>query len=153
MVRSSFPNASLGRDDDRGDVPWGTVAGLVAALAYSVWPGLTHLADTPVPGWVRFVLGIAILQAAFLIWMLLVRHWAAMVVVTLSFALASTTYALFTYFAFTMVSDRLDVTGSAARAAVWSATVVAVHLVATYASGIAAVNWRRREAGDRFHFE
>ncbi len=147
-IRSSFPNTSLGRDGHRGEVPWGTVAGLVVVLAYSVWPALPHLGNTPVPGWVRSVLGIAILQAVFLIWMLLVRHWAAMVVVTLAFALASTTYALFTYFAFTTVSDRLDVSGTAARAAVWSATVVAVHLVATYASGVAAVNWRRRESGD-----
>ena len=146
-IRSSFPDPSLGRDNHRGEIPWGTVAGLAGVLAYSVWPGLAHLGDTPVPGWARFVLGIALLQAVFLVWMLLIRHWAAMVVVTLAFAFASTTYALFT-FAFTRLSERLDVSGSAARAAVWSATVVAVHLVATYASGVAAVNWYRRESGD-----
>jgi len=127
---------------------WGVAAGLLIVLAYSTLPALGHLRDTPMPPWVRMVLGAALLQAVFVIWMLTVRHWAALAVVTLSFALASIGYATLAAFAFAAGDERPIPWGMEAirsRAAVWSATVLAVYLLATYLCGAAAVS-RRREA-------
>jgi len=91
----------------------------------------------------------ALLQAVFVIWMLTVRHWAAMAVVTLSFALAATAYAVFALFAFGIITDHLSLQGMASRAAVWSTTVLAVYLLATYLCGAAAVSWRRKALDER----
>ncbi len=123
---------------------WGVAAGALIAIAYSTLPALGHLRDAPMPAWVRAVFGLALLQAVFVVWMLTVRHWAAMVVVALSFALASTAYAVFVWYALAAGSDQLSPQGMASRAAVWSTTVLAVYLLATYVCGAAAVSWRRK---------
>jgi hypothetical protein len=127
-------------------IPWGVAAGLFIVLTYSTLPALGHLRDTPMPPWVRILLGAALIQAVFVIWMLLVRHWAALAVVTVLFALASIGYALLAAFAFAAGDERPIPWGLEpirSRAAVWSATVLAVHLLATYLCGAAAANWRR----------
>ncbi len=124
--------------------PWGLTAGLLAVLAFSMLPALRHLREVPMPWWARGVIGVAMLQAVFVLWMLIVRHWAAMVVVMLSFAMASTTYAIFAWAAFALSSDRVGPPGQASRVGVWCFTVAVVYLVTTYFCGAAALSWRRR---------
>lgn len=86
---------------DRGErPPWGLAAGLLAATAYSAAPALAHLADDPIAGWTRLVLGVAALQTVFVLWMLTVRHWAAIWSVAVVFAAASAAYGAITAFAF-----------------------------------------------------
>lgn len=133
-------------------VPWGVAASLLIVLAYSTLPTLGHLRDVPMPPWVRIVLGSALLQTVFVLWMLSVRHWAAMAVVTFLFSLASIAYATLAAFAFAAGVDRPIPWGMEpirSRAAVWAATVLAVYLLATYACGAAAVR-RRNEAINEF---
>lgn len=128
--------------------PWGLAAGLLVALAYSAAPALAHLADDPMAGWTRLVLGVAALQTAFVLWMLTVRHWAAIWAVAVVFAAVSAAYGAITAFAFAAGADRPLPWGMEPirhRAAVWSATVLAVHLLATYACGSIAGR-RRAEA-------
>jgi hypothetical protein len=127
-------------------------AGLLLVLAYSTLPALSHLRDTPMPPWVRVVLGAALLQAVFVLWMLTVRHRAALAIVAVLFAIASIGYAALAAFAFAAGAERPMPWGMEpirSRAAVWSATVLAVYLLATYFCGAAAVS-RRREAADEF---
>ena len=129
--------------------PWGLAAGLLAALAYSAAPALAHLADDPIAGWTRLVLGVAALQTAFVLWMLTVRHWAAIWAVAVVFAAVSAAYGAITAFAFAAGADRPLPWGMEPirhRAAVWSATVLAVHLLATYACG--SIAGRRRAEAD-----
>ncbi len=140
---------SAARTRSTNSPPWGVAAGLLIVIAYSTLPALGHLRDVPMPTWARAVFGMALLQTVFVVWMLTVRHWAAMVVVTLSFALASTAYAVFAWFAMSMAMVALIPRGTEFRAAVWSATVLAVYLVTTYLCGVAARSWRR-EAIDEF---
>ncbi|MDD4788054.1 MAG: hypothetical protein PHO07_12845 [Pirellulales bacterium] len=135
---------------DRGErPPWGLAAGLLAATAYSAAPALAHLADDPIAGWTRLVLGVAALQTVFVLWMLTVRHWAAIWSVAVVFAAASAAYGAITAFAFAAGADRPLPWGMAPirhRAGAWSATVLAVYLLATYACG--SIAGRRRAEAD-----
>lgn len=132
----------------RDPIPWGVAAALFAVLAYSILPAWGHLRDVPMPFWVRALLGASVLQAVFVVWMLTVRHWAAMAIVTALYALASTGYATIAVLAFVARSNQAIPWGLEpirSRAAVWSATVLAVYSLATYLAGAATIH-RRRDA-------
>ncbi len=127
--------------------PWGAVIYLFAVLAFSVLPAAGHLHDAPIPLWVRVVVGIAVIQAVFVAWMLVVRHWAAMVVAMVSFTLASASYAIFTWLVLAFPSDYLGESGPSSRAAAWCITMATVNMVTAYCCGAAAASWRR--AGEK----
>lgn len=130
--------------------PWILASGLFVVLAYSALPALGHLRDMPMPVWVRILLGATAMQAVFLLWMLTARHWAALALLTLLFALTAIGYALIAAFAFT-AGDAISIPWGLepirSRAAVWSATVLAIYLLATYLCGTAVVRWRRETLG------
>lgn len=130
--------------------PWGLAAGLLVVLVYSALPVLGHLGDVPMPMWVRVLAGAFLLQVVFLVWMLTVRHWAAMAIVTILFGLASIGYATIAVLAFAMRDKGAipwELEPIQFRAAIWSATVLAVYSLATYLSGVATVR-RRNEMTD-----
>ena len=134
----------------RDSKPWGLAAGLLVVLVYSALPALGHLGDVPMPTWVRVLAGAVVLQGVFVAWMLTVRHWAALAIVTALFGLASVGYATIAALAFTMRdmgTIPLELEPIQFRAAVWSATVLAVYSLATYLSGVATVR-RRHETPD-----
>ena len=139
---SPLPTAAASRPYP---IPWGVATGLLIVLAYSALPAFGHLRDTPMPVWVRILLGAVSLQAVFVLWMLTARHWVAMAIVTLLFALASIGYATVAAFAFAprgSFSIPWGIEPIRSRAAVWSATVLALYLLATYSSWTAAVRQR-----------
>jgi hypothetical protein len=142
-ARSATAPNSLARPDH--SIPWTLASGLFVVLAYATLPALGHLRDVPMPVWVRILLGASALQAACVLWMLTIRHWAALAVVTFLFALTSIGYAMIAALAFAPgdvlpVPWGLDLIQS--RAAAWSATVLAVYLLATYLCGTATLRWR-----------
>ena len=122
--------------------PWG---GAACRTAHAP-PALAHLADDRC--WLtRLVLGVAALDGLCSV-DLTVRHWAAIWAVAVVFAAVSAAYGAITAFAFAAGADRPLPWGMEPirhRAAVWSATVLAVHLLATYACGSIAGR-RRAEA-------
>lgn len=131
-------------------IPWTLASGLFVVLAYSTLPALGHFRDVPMPAWVRILLVATTLQAVFVLWMLTIRHWAALAVVTLLFALTAIGYALIATFAFA-AGDAIPIPWGLepirSRAAVWSATVLAIYSLATYFSGTAVLRWRRETLG------
>ena len=131
-------------------IPWGIVAGLLAVLAYSCLPAIGHLGDVPMLPWVRGLLGAVFLQTVFVLWMLTVRHWSALAIVGLLFALTSAGYASVAVVALAGSNHILNSWGMEsirARAAVWSATVLAVYLLATYSCVIGTLRWRQETSG------
>ena len=127
---------------------WTLAAGLALAVFFSLLPALGQWDAVPMPHWARAVYCIAALQGLFLLWMLTVRHWAASAVVACVFAAATIAYGAAAAYAFvggdeTFQSWDLDPAGS--RAAVWSITVLALYLLATYFCGAAAVRQRAEQ--------
>ncbi len=149
LERSELTPRSVVPASSRHGPPWGIAISLLAVLAFSVLPAAGHLHDTPVPLWVRVVVGIALLQAVFVVWMLVVRHWAAMVVAMVSFILASAAYAIFTWLVLAFAGDFLGESGPASRAAVWCITMATVNMVTAYCCGAAAASWRREGEKER----
>ena len=147
-VRSDLVSNSVTRSKD--SIPWALVSGLFVVLAYSILPALGHLRDMPMPMWVRILLGATALQAVFVLWMVTIRHWAALAVVTFLFALTAIGYAWIAAFAFT-AGDAISIPWGLepiqSRAAVWCSTVFAIYLLATYFSGTAVLRWRRETQG------
>jgi len=143
--------ASIATPGRANSIPWGITTGLFLVLAYSVLPAIGHLQDVPMPGWTRLLLGAALFQVVFVLWMLTVRHWVALAIVAGIFVLVSFSYAMIAAFAFggTDYTFPWGIESIRPRAAVWSATVLAVYLLATYCCGLAAARWRQAAIDER----
>ena len=135
---------------DRGHVA--TVRGLAMILglviAFSVCPVfyLAHWNLAAAPGWARIVVLLAVVQAAYIAWMLNVPDWSSVWVAMLVFAAVSTLYGTATAIALATPIDQpmlLGMTEVRHSAGAWCGSVLLVMSLATYLCGRTSAQWRR----------
>ena len=121
---------------------------LALVVAFSIAPvvGLGHLNPATAPNWARAILLVAMVQAAYVAWMLNVPDWASVWVVMLVFAGAAALYALAMAVALATPPERpmiLDMDQVRRSARAWCGAVGLVTSLATYLCGRTATRWRR----------
>lgn len=135
----------------RTTVKWlAFLLGLV--VVFSLFPVfyLRYLNLAAAPGWARIVLLVAVVEAAYIAWMLNAPDWASVWVVMLVFAAASAVYATAAAYAVAtvvatpaakpMLLGMDEVRGSAGA---WCGSVLSAMALATYLCGRTATRWRR----------
>lgn len=134
------------------------LAGVAALLAVvTSAPALPRVAAGGAPAWSQLVIGVALLQLAYGLWLALLPHWASVrVLVWVSGAIAALyaagmAVALWAPPGATLPLDLSDLRQTAGgRIAMWCGVVILATASYAYACGIAGANWRRaylREAG------
>ncbi len=118
------------------------------AVLFSLAPVVRFLYFNPetAPGWARFVLLAAAVEAVFIVWMLAAPDWASVWVVMLVFAVVATLYGMGTAIAAATPPHQplpLGLAEVRTRAASWCGAVMLVMGLATYACGRLSAKWRR----------
>jgi hypothetical protein len=136
------------------------LAGVAALLAVATSaPALPRVVTGAAPAWAQLVIGVALLQLAYGLWLALLPHWASVrVLVWVSGAIASLyaagmAVALWAPPGAALPLDLTDLRQTAGgRIAMWCGVVILTTASFAYACGITGANWRRaclREAGLR----
>ncbi len=105
-----------------------------------------HLNPETAPGWARFVLLAAAVEAVFILWMLAAPDWASVWVVMLVFAVVAALYGMGTAIAAATPPHQplpLGLAEVRTTAASWCGAVMLVMALATYVCGRISAQWRR----------
>jgi len=118
------------------------------AVVFSVLPLFwgSHLNVETAPWWARLVLLVALLQTAYIAWMLNSPDWASVWVVMVVFAGVSMFYGMATAISVARPEHQpmpLGMGEVRQSAKAWCSSVLLVMALATYLAGRAAARWRR----------
>ena len=122
------------------------ILGLVVAFSITPVLYLAHFNPATAPDWAHLVLAVAVVQAAYIAWMLNVPDWATVWVVMLVFAAVSALYAVATAVAVATPLEEpiwLDMGEVRNSAGAWCGAVLLAMSLATYLCGRTATKWRR----------
>lgn len=146
------PPASLQRISDKRR---GQLKQLVAMLGgltfFSLLPLIVsgHINPTTAPIYAQWAIVVAVVQAAYLAWSLLVPDWASAWVLMIVFAVAAACYGAATALAVATPPDRavaLEMTDVRHFARGWCACVMLTNSLGAYLAGRLATLWRRETA-------
>ena len=133
---------------DRGHVETTRWLGffLLLAVLSSLAPALPHLNLEIAPGWARALVLLAVLQAAYVFWMLAAPDWSTVRVLMFVFAVVAALYGMAAAIAIATPLDEpipLGMGEIRASAARWCGVMLLSTTLATYFCGRISTKWRR----------
>lgn len=124
---------------------------LAAVTLFSAAPAMRNLNLLSAPSWASVMLLVATLQFAYIIWMVLVPDWSTVWVGMIVFAVVAAMYAVMALAAMLTAAGSplpLDLAGSRATVAGWSAAATLMNGLMVYVCGRVSAAWRERGTRD-----